>query len=450
MTIPTLTITELQERIYNKIILSVNAGQPDSSKHIDPNIRNSAIGGIGAGMAAGFDENNDVLLEIFKQLFPQTATGEYLEIWASFFGITRNSAVKAFGNIVFTGVATTTVPLGTLIQKADDTQFETQIEAPVAASSISVSGITRSGSVATVTTASEHGLATGVSVTISGADQTDYNITAIITVTGLSTFTYAVSGTPTTPATGTILCSFTAVSIQVLASDFGVAGNSAGGSQLTLVVPVEDVDDICYVDYSGLVNGLDIEEDEDLRIRLLERTASFTAPYTEGGLPVFIKEMVPGVTRIWVQPATPDPGKTTIYFTRDNEADIFPNAAQVAEVKDAIIDPVTGIMPANTPASFVLVVSPTPVPTDFTFSTLSPNTLDMQSAITNTLTDYFKSKAVAVETTITEEEYNALIFSVLDSAGNNPSPSLTSLSSPSGDIVIGAGQLASIGNISYP
>lgn len=69
-----------------------------------------------------------------------------------------------------------------------------------------VSSITRSGGTATVTVPGgfPHNLITGQSVTIAGADQSDYNITASVTVTSATTFTYAVGGTPATPATGVI------------------------------------------------------------------------------------------------------------------------------------------------------------------------------------------------------------------------------------------------------
>jgi len=77
-----------------------------------------------------------------------------------------------------------------------------------------VYSITRSSNTATVTTgeldgsgaliAAAHGRATGDYVTVRGAVQTDYNITAQITVTGANTFTYTVANSPTTPATGTI------------------------------------------------------------------------------------------------------------------------------------------------------------------------------------------------------------------------------------------------------
>ncbi len=69
---------------------------------------------------------------------------------------------------------------------------------------VSVSSVTRSSATATATTASAHGYATGDYVTHAGADQTAYNGKAKITVTGPTTYTYPVSGSPATPATGTI------------------------------------------------------------------------------------------------------------------------------------------------------------------------------------------------------------------------------------------------------
>jgi hypothetical protein len=68
----------------------------------------------------------------------------------------------------------------------------------------SVTSITRAGATATVTTATNHGLNTGNSTTIAGANEGDYNGTFVVTVTGLTTFTYTVPGAPASPATGTI------------------------------------------------------------------------------------------------------------------------------------------------------------------------------------------------------------------------------------------------------
>lgn len=69
----------------------------------------------------------------------------------------------------------------------------------------SVSSITRSGTTATVTTATAHGFSTGQKVVISGATQTDYNGAFTVTVSSTTQFTYTVANSPATPATGTIL-----------------------------------------------------------------------------------------------------------------------------------------------------------------------------------------------------------------------------------------------------
>jgi hypothetical protein len=66
-----------------------------------------------------------------------------------------------------------------------------------------ISTITRGGTgnlTATLTTASAHGLVTGNQVTISGATESNYNGTYIITVTGASTFTYVMASAPAADA----------------------------------------------------------------------------------------------------------------------------------------------------------------------------------------------------------------------------------------------------------
>ena len=66
--------------------------------------------------------------------------------------------------------------------------------------------ITRSGTTATATwVGGSHPFVTGQKVVHSGATQTEYNGAVTITSTGASTYTFTVSGSPATPATGTIL-----------------------------------------------------------------------------------------------------------------------------------------------------------------------------------------------------------------------------------------------------
>lgn len=83
----------------------------------------------------------------------------------------------------------------TVIGKVDDTWTVNMGKTVVS--------ITRAGSTATVTITG-HGYSTGFYVLMMGANETEYNGIFLITVTGVDTFTYPVTGTPATPATGTI------------------------------------------------------------------------------------------------------------------------------------------------------------------------------------------------------------------------------------------------------
>ena len=64
-----------------------------------------------------------------------------------------------------------------------------------------ISTITHVAAVATLTTASAHGLVDGNRVTITGASPAEYNGTYVIEVTGSNTFTYVMASTPATNAT---------------------------------------------------------------------------------------------------------------------------------------------------------------------------------------------------------------------------------------------------------
>jgi hypothetical protein len=67
--------------------------------------------------------------------------------------------------------------------------------------SVTITSLTSSSTTATATTAYPHSLQTGNKVTVSGATETNYNVTASVTVTSPTTFTYTIVST-TSPATG--------------------------------------------------------------------------------------------------------------------------------------------------------------------------------------------------------------------------------------------------------
>jgi uncharacterized phage protein gp47/JayE len=60
----------------------------------------------------------------FRQLFPDTAEGEYLERWASIWGVYRLPAETAKGTVQFPAQAGTSVPIGAVIARRDGVLFD--------------------------------------------------------------------------------------------------------------------------------------------------------------------------------------------------------------------------------------------------------------------------------------------------------------------------------------
>lgn len=383
------------------------------------------------------------LKELLVQFFWDTAELPYLSRWASIFGITTNAASQATGNIVAQGVAGSAISISEKLA-ISGVQYITTIAAVITAKSISVTSLTRFGETVTATTASDHNLATGINTTISGAVETEYNGLQDIIVTGPTTFTYLITGTPATPATGTILAAFDTafISVQADTGFFGSQTNQSNGAQLNFVTPVPGVDSEAFVDFNELTGGSDQETTEDNRIRFLNRVQNPVANFNVAAIEQAILT-IPGNTRVFVNEITPSIGKVTTYFTRDSDG-IIPLSADVDRAKAAV----DAIRPANTAEADNIVSGPTPVVIPFNFTSLIPNTVTMQNAVNLNLDVFFQEKT-EVSKSITENEYVAAIQNTIDTETGDRITSFV-LTTPSGLVTIPVGGIGFKGTVTFP
>jgi len=236
---------------------------------------------------------------LIRELFLDTATNSFLERWGSYKNITRNPATQADGDITATGTPASSIPIATLLQSSDGNQYQSTATVGIATTVLSVSTLTRSGSVVTATTVSDHMLGSSIDVVIAGAVETDYNGTFSITVTAADEFTYEIETTPTTPATGTITATADIATVNVQSVGFGNAQNLANGTQLTFSSPIAGVDDTAVVQFTEIAGGTDIESDDDLRNRIIDRYQNPISQFSVNAIVAKAKE-VPGVTRVFV------------------------------------------------------------------------------------------------------------------------------------------------------
>lgn len=436
---------------YSELVDIARASLRRNIPTIDPTVENQFAKTLVDSCAALAHSNNLQIRDLEKQLFPQNAEGDFLDLWLEYEGLTRNAATGGRGAMTLTGTATTPVPVGTPYTATNGFKYETQAIATITATTLSVLSITRSGTTATVTFADDHGLASGNTPVISGVDQTEYNGTKTITVLSSTTLSYEVSGSPATPATGTIVLDYDYASVVVECTSTGQDTNIGAGGILTIDTSISGLDDTAIVGSEGLVGGADLETDADARARLLLSRASRPGVFTADQIRLAALS-VSGNTRVFViSPELPHiagrpvAGQVFIYFLRDNDVDPLPTPTLIAETKTAILE--DGKLPANTVEDDVVVDAPTAVTTDYTFSAISPDTATMRAAIESQL-DAFYRDSVQFSTNIAETSYIAAIANTIDTNTGERLDSFT-LSVPSGDITIAFGEIGFLGTVSF-
>jgi uncharacterized phage protein gp47/JayE len=261
--------------------------------------------------------------------------------------------------------------------------------------------------------------ATGA-VTFTGTDGTDIPAGTLITRSDGAQFA---TDTDVSIANGS-------VAVSVTASLAGENGNTDGGITFTVVNPISGVDSTVTADVNGLSGGADVESDASLQARFLDKIKN---PPMAGSLNDY-KEWalsISGVTRAWI---TEQVGAVFILFVRDNDANIIPNADEIATVQAYI----------NTmrPAGLTDVVVGAPETQTINFSmSISPNTDDVKSAAIAELKDMltrdgdpgatlYKSRIDAAISSATGEEYHEM-------------------TSPAADIVLPAGTIPIFGAVTW-
>ena len=323
----------------------------------DARLRRSNLGVIARVVAASVHGLYGYLDYIARQVIVDTADGDHLVRWAALFGIDRKAATFAGGQATVGGTNGSTVPTGTLLQRADGAQYATTADA-----------------------------------TVNAGEAT--------------------------------------LALQALAA--GVDGNAAAGTSLQFVSPVGGVGSTAVVTSGGLVDGADVESDPALRGRVVAR---MQAPPMGGSASDYVAWAleVPGVTRAWVYPLAGGPGTVTVRFVRDDDASAIPSSGEVSEVQSYIDArrPVTAT---------VTVAAPTALAVDPQI-TITPDTPEVRAAVEAELLDFIRR-----EGSPGGRLYLSRLREAVSSAAGESDNTVVS---PTADVVPAAGQIPTLGAISW-
>jgi len=429
------------QTIINNINADVRSGLPA----LDPSIPGSAIKVIIEALAARSFDNRQLIAQLIQQAFPQTAIGEFLELWADYDALTRNAATISSGSLTVVGTIGTDVPGGSLLISKSDVTLETQSTVTIAQIQTTIINLTLLGSTVTAVTASDHNLASGLSPTISGANEAGYDGTFVVTVIDNFTFTYIPTTTPSiSPATGTIDVTFDGAVVEVESQSAGIDQNLGAGAIATFSSPIAGVNTTAFVRPDTIDGGTDAESDDNLRIRILESRAAINSLFSADSLSELAKT-VAGVTRVFVKETTlvtaAVVGAATVYFMRDGDESPIPSGTDISNVNDVL----QAVRPANTLETDFLVLAPTAVPVPITLGSISPDTPTMRTSIVDVLKEFFSAQ-VDFEADVLVDRIKAALFNAQDTDTGDFLSTFV-LTAPAVDVTVVDGAIGTLGTI---
>lgn len=212
----------------------------------------------------------------------------------------------------------------------------------------------------------------------------------------------------------------------------GADGNSDVGVVLSFESPIAGVDSTATVAAGGLAGGADEEGEEDYRTRILERMRAAPHGGNSTDYVAWAKE-VSGVTRAWVLPFADGAGTLTVFFMRDDDVSPIPDAGEVTTVQNYLDTkrPVTAVVTAAAPTASAL---------NFVMH-ISPDNSDTRAAVEAELEDLLQREA--------EPGGTILLSKILVAIGTATGVEDFTLTTPAADVTHTAGQIATMGSISY-
>lgn len=228
----------------------------------------------------------------------------------------------------------------------------------------------------------------------------------------------------------------TFVSVALQADIAGADGNTAGAVSLTILTAIPGIEATAAVDAAGITAGVDQESDPDLLVRVQARLRTLPQGGAEADYVQWALE-VPAVTRAWAIGQHLGEGTVGVTFAVDDEpTGPIPSGAKVAEVQayidDATRRPVTAA---------VTVFAPVAVPLNPTIAVV-PDTQAVRDSVEASLVTLLQQESNAPGGTLPISHVREAISVAAGEQDHT-------LVSPVADIVLAAGELATLGTITW-
>jgi uncharacterized phage protein gp47/JayE len=242
------------------------------------NKRSGFYGLLNAYAKALFLQRNYIEEQYLKEILIERQTIEELRLTGNVIGIAQNEATSAIGYALIQGNIGAIITNGIQFTNGVNT-YRVISDATITLNQQNIFSITRNGTIATVKTSSSHNLATGTILTISGANENNFNRNDIsIVVIDNDEFTYIVEDSGSVTATGVIQYSSNFALLNLICNESGSVTNLNNGISLQITTTLTNINDYCLV--VDITGGSDEETLTNYANRVMNKFANNTNDYS--------------------------------------------------------------------------------------------------------------------------------------------------------------------------
>lgn len=233
--------------------------------------------------------------------------------------------------------------------------------------------------------------------------------------------------------TSEVQLSGTTALVSVISLTASAASNTGAGVSMDLFQPVAGLSGTAIVVSPGITGGNDQETLTSLKARLIRRIQQPPQGGSAADYETWALE-VPGVTRAWVKPLYLGLGTVVVFIASDNaETAPIPDSGTVSSATAYIEErrPVTADVTVLAPAVFTVNIS----------AKIQPNTVSTRSSAEAELRDLFSRDA--------EPGGKIPISKIREAISISSGVTDSQVTSPTADVLAGAGQIPVIGTITW-
>jgi uncharacterized phage protein gp47/JayE len=279
---------------------------------------------------------------IVQKIFPQNASGFILDLWIQMTYGARIQARTASGSIWISGEEGASLPINTSLTSASGENYRTLTTGTVESTDYTSGSATKiSNNRLRFTTSVGVSFPSLSEVTVTGTGvpaldgnsfiaTVDSNITTSVTIqTGFDIQDSMVpSGSFTITSLGGV--------VNVVSTATGYDQNASQGEEMSISLPAGSLVDANAVVYNGsIIGGSTSETDEEARLHVIRWLQSPVTYLNEAHL-IEIVSLVPSVTRVFIQRATPAAGQARIFCIKDRSVQKELTAGEIQTILNKI------------------------------------------------------------------------------------------------------------------